>query len=78
MKRFVLIMLLALMCASAAPAAPKKLPDSQITVYVGAKSRRYHYEDCRTLRGKKHAITLAQAKKQGLTACGVCNPVNLN
>ncbi len=74
MKRFVIALLLAAVCACAAPAAPKKLSDSQITVYIGQKSHRYHYEDCRTLRGKKHAITLAQAKKQGLTACGVCNP----
>ena len=75
MKRFVIALLLTAVCACSAPAAQKKTPDSQITVYVGAKSHRYHYEWCHTLRGNKSSLTLAQAKKQGLTACGVCNPI---
>ena len=79
MKRFVLIALLALFCACPAFAdEPKKVPDSKVTVYVGDRSRKYHYQDCRTLRGKQYAITLAQAKKQGLKPCGVCKPYNLN
>lgn len=79
MKRLLIALLLAACCAFPALAeAPKKTPDSKITVYVGDRSRKYHFRDCRTLRGKQYAITLAQAKKQGLKPCKVCGPHNLN
>ncbi len=41
-------------------------------VWVGDSGNRYHSEYCRTLKGNKHQMTLAQAKAQGRTACGVC------
>lgn len=79
MKRLILVALLALFCACPALAdEPKKMPDSKITVYVGDRSRKYHFKQCHTLRGKQYAITLAQAKKQGLTPCKVCQPLFLN
>ena len=74
MKRFILVLLLALMCAApACTEEPKKMPDSKVTVYVGDRSRKYHFSHCRTLLGKQYAITLAQAKKQGLKPCKVCS-----
>ena len=41
-------------------------------VWVGETGTKYHHEDCRTLKGKGHPITLEQAKKEGRTACKVC------
>lgn len=44
-------------------------------VYISNTGNRYHREDCRTLSGKSSwAVTTAQARAQGLTACRVCYP----
>lgn len=46
---------------------------SEETVWVGDSGTKYHYKNCRTLRGNKHEITLKEAKAQGRTACKVCH-----
>lgn len=43
------------------------------TVYSSEKGEKYHTADCR-LSGDANAIKLADAKKNGKTACGVCKP----
>ena len=36
--------------------------------------KKYHLENCRTLRGEKEAIDLNEAIKNGYEACKVCKP----
>jgi len=46
-------------------------------VYIAASGngKKYHYEDCRTLRNsEKKAISIPEAKQRGYTPCGVCKP----
>lgn len=43
-------------------------------VYVGDNSRKYHRENCRTLRGNKYSLSLDDAKGNGYEPCGVCKP----
>ena len=43
------------------------------TVWIGETGTKYHYRDCRTLKGNKYEITLAEAKAQGREACKVCH-----
>lgn len=47
-------------------------PDAQ-TVYIGKTGNKYHYQNCRTLKGKGIPVTLGEAKAQGRTSCGVCH-----
>lgn len=47
---------------------------SSETVYIGDTGTKYHREDCRTLKGNGHAITLDEALAQGREACKVCKP----
>lgn len=42
-------------------------------VWVGNTGTKYHYENCRTLKGKGHQITLKQALSEGKEACKVCH-----
>lgn len=42
-------------------------------VWVGNTGTKYHYEDCRTLKGKGHQITLQQALAEGREPCKVCH-----
>lgn len=42
-------------------------------VWVGDTGNKYHYQDCRTLRGKGHQITVQQALAEGRQACKVCH-----
>ena len=42
-------------------------------VWVGETGTKYHYEDCRTLKGKGHQITLEQALAEGREPCKVCH-----
>ena len=46
------------------------------TVWVTASGKKYHNEGCRTLAKSKNksSMTIAEAKAQGYTACGVCAP----
>lgn len=42
-------------------------------VWIGETGDKYHYEDCRTLKGNKYQITMEEAIAQGRTSCGVCH-----
>jgi len=42
------------------------------TVYVGRTGNKYHYQNCRTLKGKGIPITMGEALAQGRTSCKVC------
>ena len=43
------------------------------TVYTSDKGEKYHTADCK-LSGDANGIKLADAKKKGKSACGVCKP----
>ena len=43
-------------------------------VYISKTGKKYHLENCRTLRGEKEAIDLNEAIETGYEACKVCNP----
>jgi len=43
------------------------------TVYSSQKGEKYHTADCK-LSGDANAVALADAKKSGKSACGVCKP----
>ncbi len=43
------------------------------TVYASSKGEKYHTADCK-LSGDAGAMTLAEAKKEGKTACAMCKP----
>jgi hypothetical protein len=58
--------------AVAQTAAPAQTTDSTQYVYIGSSGNRYHYESCPTLKGKGIKVTLAEAKAQDKTPCGVC------
>ena len=45
-----------------------------VSVVVTPKGKKYHYADCRTVKGKYRTLTVAQARKQGYKPCKVCNP----
>ena len=50
-------------------------PDPQAeTVYVTKTGERYHRESCRSLRKSRIETTVADAKRNGFTACKVCKP----
>lgn len=42
-------------------------------VWVGETGNKYHYQNCRTLKGKGHQITMQQALAEGRQACKVCH-----
>jgi len=63
----------------AKPEPPQDFSDILITpinsnVYIGKTGNKYHRQSCRTLSGSGIEITLSDAKRRGLTPCGVCNP----
>lgn len=47
--------------------------DEEEIVYVGKTGSKYHYQNCRTLKGKGRAISLKDALAQGRQACKVCH-----
>lgn len=44
------------------------------TVYITETGTKYHRDGCRFLAKSKIPISLAKAKAEGYTACGVCKP----
>lgn len=54
-----------------------KIEDIEKVVYIAKTGKKYHLENCRTLRGEKEAIDLNEAIKNGYEACKVCNPDNI-
>ena len=54
-----------------------KIEDIEKVVYIAKTGKKYHLENCRTLRGEKEAIDLNEAIKNGYEACKICNPDNI-
>lgn len=42
-------------------------------VWVGETGTKYHYKNCRSLRGKGRQITMEEAVAEGRTSCGICH-----
>ena len=51
-----------------------KINDAEKIVYIAKTGKKYHLENCRTLRGEKEAIDLNEAIKNGYEVCKVCKP----
>ena len=51
-----------------------KINDTEKIVYIAKTGKKYHLENCRTLRGEKEAIDLNEAIKNGYETCKVCKP----
>ncbi|WP_242003608.1 hypothetical protein [Brachyspira aalborgi] len=51
-----------------------KINDIEKIVYIAKTGKKYHLENCRTLRGEKEAIDLNEAIKNGYEVCKVCKP----
>ena len=51
-----------------------KINETEKIVYIAKTGKKYHLENCRTLRGEKEAIDLNEAIKNGYEACKICNP----
>lgn len=45
-----------------------------VWIATSGKGKKYHEEDCRTLKKGKRSIPLSKAKAMGYEPCGVCNP----
>lgn len=60
--------------SKAAVSKPSTNNNQGITVYIADTGTKYHLSTCRTLKKSKHAISLAEAKAKGYTACGICHP----
>ena len=54
-----------------------KIEDIEKVFYIAKTGKKYHLENCRTLRGEKETIDLNEAIKNGYEACKVCNPDNI-
>ena len=54
-----------------------KINDREKIVYISKTGKKYHLENCRTLRGEKEAIDVNEATKNGYEACKICNPDNV-
>ena len=50
-----------------------KTDNEEQMVWVGETGTKYHYQDCRTLKGNGHQITLKQALAEGREPCKVCH-----
>ena len=51
-----------------------KINETEKIVYIAKTGKKYHLENCRTLRGEKEAIDLNEAIKNGYETCKVCKP----
>ncbi|TXJ53373.1 hypothetical protein EPJ84_00140 [Brachyspira aalborgi] len=51
-----------------------KINYTEKIVYIAKTGKKYHLENCRTLRGEKEAIDLNEAIKNGYETCKVCKP----
>ena len=51
-----------------------KINDAEKIVYIAKTGKKYHLENCRTLRGEKEAIDLNEAIKNGYEFCKICKP----
>jgi len=76
-KLLSIILLLLIVCAAYAdpPDVTETADDdAEETVWIAASGagQRYHYENCRTLRGGGREVSISEARSQGLTPCGTC------
>ena len=51
-----------------------KINETEKIVYIAKTGKKYHLENCRTLRGEKEAIDLNEAIKNGYEVCKICKP----
>ena len=51
-----------------------KINETEKIVYIAKTGKKYHLENCRTLRGEKEAVDLNEAIKNGYEVCKVCKP----
>ena len=51
---------------------PKPVKKSGDTVYVGKTGKKYHDEDCSTLKGKGSAMSFEEAVGEGREPCKIC------
>ena len=51
-----------------------KINETEKIVYIAKTGKKYHLENCRTLRGEKEAIDLNDAIKNGYEVCKICKP----
>ncbi len=58
----------------AAPVQQAVSQNDWVWYATSGEGRRYHRQNCRTLRGASQYCTRAQAQAVGYTACQVCNP----
>ena len=49
-----------------------KINDTEKIVYIAKTGKKYHLENCRTLRGEKEAIDLNETMKNGYEVCKIC------
>ena len=54
-----------------------KINETEKIVYIAKTGKKYHLENCRTLRGEKEAIDLNEAIKNGYEVCKVCKPYSI-
>ncbi|WP_085168745.1 hypothetical protein [Brachyspira hyodysenteriae] len=47
---------------------------AQNVVYITKTGKKYHLQNCRTIRGEAYKISLSEAKQKGYTTCKVCKP----
>ena len=47
---------------------------AQNVVYITKTEKKYHLQNCRTIKGEAYKISLSEAKQKGYTACKVCKP----
>jgi phosphatidylserine/phosphatidylglycerophosphate/cardiolipin synthase-like enzyme len=59
---------------SAAPAGSAKPPAGEQFVVITENGKRYHREDCETLKGGGVRVTIEEARKKGRTPCLRCKP----
>jgi hypothetical protein len=69
MKRFLAIFAVAAVLVIAAAIA---FAEEMVWIATSGRGLRYHYENCRTLRGEKKEIPISEAKTAGYTGCEVC------
>ena len=63
-----------LLCICSGVTAEGESAGASPVVYVTNSGRRYHRENCRSLRDSRIAVPLADAVKNGYSPCGRCNP----
>ncbi len=56
------------------PVAEQSTTAGTRTVYAGNTGTKYHKQNCPTLKGKGHAVSLDDAIAEGRTPCKRCNP----